>query len=71
MFHSNIEGLQPKVLFPVSVLNQAFHITLRGAEFVASLLGGEERASYLRREVGNGKIICIQPRPRSALLPFT
>ena len=44
MFHSNIEGLQPKVLFPVSVLNQAFHITLRGAEFVASLLGGEERA---------------------------
>lgn len=44
MFYSNIEGLQPKVLFPVSVLSQAFHVTLQVAEFVASLLGGEERA---------------------------
>ena len=44
MFYSNIEGLQPKVLFPLSVLNQAFHVTLWVAEFVASLLGGKEHA---------------------------
>lgn len=64
MFYSNIEGLQPKVLFPVSVLNQAFHVTPRVAEFVASLLGGEERAKCFRRDVGNRKIICIQSKLR-------
>lgn len=64
MFYSNIEGLQPKVLFPVSVLNQAFHVTPRVAVFVASLLGGEERAKCFRRDVGNRKIICIQSKFR-------